>query len=104
MNFTLKVKPNSCELHKEFSKRNFTQGCYAAYTIDKEDQASFGNNSLNIFTSNAYVLIFYLIYFSNIYISSWHYTSAELTKTSLYTGVVSEYGGGGYIQLFTRKY
>jgi hypothetical protein len=64
----LKVKPNSCELHKEFSKRNFTQGCYAAYTIDKEDQATFGNNSLNIFTSNAYVLIFYLIDFSNIYI------------------------------------
>ncbi|CAF0960087.1 unnamed protein product [Rotaria sordida] len=82
----VRVKPNSCKLHKEFAKRNFTQKCYAEYTIDKEDQDSFGNNSLNIFTSDA-----------------WNYTSVNQTKTSVYTGVVSEYGGGGYVQLFTRN-
>ncbi|CAF0734200.1 unnamed protein product [Rotaria sordida] len=82
----VRIKPNSCKLHKEFAKRNFTQKCYAEYTIDKEDQDSFGNNSLNIFTSDA-----------------WNYTSVKQTKTSVYTGVVSEYGGGGYVQLFTRN-
>ncbi|CAF1164955.1 unnamed protein product [Rotaria sordida] len=82
----VRIKPNSCKLHKEFAKRNFTQKCYAEYTIDKEDQDSFGNNSLNIFTSDA-----------------WNYTSVNQTKTSVYTGVVSEYGGGGYVQLFTRN-
>lgn len=28
----------------------------------------------------------------------------EWTKTNVHTGVVSEYGGGGYVQLFTREY
>ncbi|CAF3593691.1 unnamed protein product [Rotaria sp. Silwood1] len=82
----VRVQPNSCELHKEFAKRNFTQECYAEYTVDKEDQDSFGNNSLNIFTSDA-----------------WNYTSAKQTRTSAHAGVVSEYGGGGFVQLFTRN-
>ncbi|CAF0936274.1 unnamed protein product [Adineta steineri] len=82
----VRVKPNSCQFHKEFGKRNFTQGCYAEYTINQEDQNSFGNNSLNILTSNA-----------------WVYKSDELTKTNLYTGMVSKYNDGGFIQLFTRN-
>ncbi|CAF3586332.1 unnamed protein product [Rotaria socialis] len=82
----VRVKPNSCELHKEFAKRNYTQGCYASYTTRNEDKASFGDSSLNIFTSDA-----------------WNYVSAERTKTSLHSGVVSNYGGGGYVQLFTRN-
>ncbi|CAF2049011.1 unnamed protein product [Rotaria magnacalcarata] len=82
----VRVKPNSCELHKEFAKRNYTQGCYAAYTTRNEDKDSFGDSSLNIFTSDA-----------------WNYASAERTKTSVHSGVVSNYGGGGFVQLFTRN-
>ncbi|UJR37361.1 hypothetical protein I4U23_030069 [Adineta vaga] len=82
----VRIKPNSCKLHKEFAKRNFTQQCYAAYTIDQEDQSSFGNNQLNIYTSDA-----------------WNYTSADVTETDVYKGMVSQYNGGGYVQLLTRN-
>ncbi|CAF5017337.1 unnamed protein product, partial [Rotaria sp. Silwood1] len=33
----------------------------------------------------------------------WNYTSAKQTRTSAHAGVVSEYGGGGFVQLFTRN-
>ena len=104
MKLTLKVRPNSCKLHKEFARRNFTQRCYAAYAINVEDRELFGNNSLKNLTSNAYVLELFNKFIFKNFTYRWHYTAMEWTKTAAYAGVVSKYGGGGYVQLFTRKY
>ncbi|CAF0929169.1 unnamed protein product [Adineta ricciae] len=82
----VRVKADSCKFHDKFNKRNLTHQCYAAYTVDQEDQSPFGLRLSNVFTADA-----------------WNYIPARTTGTSNHRGMVSQYGGGGYVQLLTRN-
>ncbi|CAF4046340.1 unnamed protein product [Rotaria magnacalcarata] len=73
----LRVTNDSCTVHKKFQKT--IEECYASYSTSKEDHSSYGTPDTNL-TKDA-----------------WYYqTSAQLHGSSS-SGLISRYGGGGFV-------
>nr|XP_032805650.1 polycystic kidney disease 2-like 1 protein [Petromyzon marinus]XP_032805653.1 polycystic kidney disease 2-like 1 protein [Petromyzon marinus] len=75
----LKVRNDSCTVHADFQKD--VQGCYAAYSEDAEDKASFGPATG----------------------TPWKYSTSSDMNGSSHWGLLATYSGGGYYLDLTRS-
>ncbi|CAF1188330.1 unnamed protein product [Adineta steineri] len=80
----LKVTNHSCTVHKKF--QTIIPDCYGAYSSGKEDRNAFPTMNTTITPT------------------AWHYQTSSQLQGRSSSGLVSSYGGGGYVQDLTTNY
>ncbi|CAF4656456.1 unnamed protein product [Rotaria sp. Silwood1] len=80
----LRVTNHSCTVHQKFQKS--IRECYGTYGTSRENRSSYVPENDTI-TPNA-----------------WHYQTSSQLKGSTTTGLISRYGGGGFVQDLTPNY
>ncbi|CAF1297093.1 unnamed protein product [Rotaria sordida] len=80
----LRVTNHSCTVHEKFQQS--IRECYGPYSTSKENRSSYTPEN-NTITPNA-----------------WHYQTSKQLKGSSTSGLISRYGGGGFVQDLTPNY
>ncbi|CAF3934368.1 unnamed protein product [Adineta steineri] len=80
----LKVTNHSCTVHKKF--QTIIPDCYGPYSSGKEDRNAFPTMNTTITPT------------------AWHYQTSSQLQGRSSSGLVSSYGGGGYVQDLTTNY
>ncbi|CAF1290241.1 unnamed protein product [Rotaria sordida] len=80
----LRVTNHSCTVHEKFQQS--IRECYGPYGTNKENRSSYAPEN-NTITPNA-----------------WHYQTSKQLKGSSTSGLISRYGGGGFVQDLTPNY
>ncbi|CAF1457657.1 unnamed protein product [Rotaria sordida] len=80
----LRVTNHSCTVHEKFQQS--IRECYGPYSSSKENRSSYAPEN-NTITPNA-----------------WHYQTSKQLKGSSTSGLISRYGGGGFVQDLTPNY